>query len=103
MVETEHLRGGIRLGESVKQLMEQSVEPRYARIGPLIEGWATLLPVGLAGQSRIVDLESGELTIAAGAPAYAYELRLCSSELVEEIRQRCPRAKVRSIKVIVDG
>jgi len=93
----------VRLGDSVMQLMELSVQPRYAKLAPVLEEWADLLPPELAGNCRIVDLMNGELTVAAASSAYAYELRLCSADLVDRMQQRCPHAKVRTIKVVVDG
>jgi len=30
-----------------------------------------------------------------------YELRLCSSELLNEVQQRCPRAGIKKIKFVI--
>ncbi len=108
----EHLQGGIeqrrrvrrgpavQLGGLLRDFMDGQVGPRYSRFAPLAEVWKQLLPTGLAEHCEIVDLDKGLLTVAVDLAAYAYELRLCSDDLAEELQHRCPAARVRKIRIV---
>ncbi|MHC4647380.1 MAG: DciA family protein [Planctomycetota bacterium] len=90
-----------RLGDAVRKLMEDWVSPRQARYESVADAWNELLPAGLSSHCRLSGVSGGRLKVVADSPSYMYELRLCSSRLVEELRQRCPRARIREIKVAV--
>jgi len=90
-----------RLGDAIKQLMESQISPRQARFGPVAELWDQLLPAELHRHCKIVDMSGGQLKVLVDSPSYANELRWCGSELLEEIKQQCPRAKIKKIKFVV--
>ncbi len=96
----EKSKGTQRLGEILIELMDGKVSPRQARFGPVVEFWGELLPVELACHCRITGLLGGELKVAVDSPSYMHELRLCSAELLEELRRRCPRARIERIKIV---
>ena len=89
------------LGDAVRKLMEDSISARQARYESLPDVWSELLPRGLGGHCRLAGVADGLLKVVADSPSYMYELRLCSSQLVEELRRRCPRARIRTIEVSV--
>ncbi len=93
-------KGAQRLGEILIELMDGQVSPRQARFGPVVELWGELLPVELACHCRITGLLGGQLKVAVDSPSYMHELRLCSVELLEELQQRCPRARIERIKIV---
>lgn len=93
-------KGTQRLGEILIELMDGQVSPRQARFGPVVELWGELLPVELACHCRITGLIGGQLKVAVDSPSYMHELRLCSVELLEELQQRCPRARIERIKIV---
>ena len=92
--------GAQRLGEILIELMDGQVSPQQARFGPVVELWGELLPVELACHCRITELLGGQLKVAVDSSSYMYELRLCSAELLEELRRRCPRARIERIKIV---
>ena len=91
----------VSLGDVVKELMESRISPQQAIFGLVAEIWAELLPVELRDHCEIVDIRSGELKVRVDSPAYVYELKLCSSELVSELRRRCSKARIRQIRFVL--
>lgn len=90
-----------RLGETLSELMEVWIEPRQARFGPVVELWRRMVPAELQRHCKLSDISSGQLKVLVDSPSYANELRWCSSELLKEIQQHCPRANIKKIKVVL--
>jgi len=90
-----------KLGDTVKELMDNQISPRQEKIGLVVETWNELLPVGLAEHCRIDAILSGELKVLVDSPAFVHELRLCSPGLLEQLQQKCPRARIKNIRVII--
>lgn len=93
--------GAKLLGDVLGQLMDRRISPQQARFGPVAEAWGHLLPEELGRHCRISDISGGQLKVLVDSPPYAYELRMCSAELLEELRRECPRAKIKKIKVVI--
>lgn len=91
----------VRLGDVVQQFVTKWVSPRQARFGAVAELWSQLLPAELCRHCEIVDISGGQLKVRVDSPAYKYELQLCSSELLEELQQQCPKARLTEIKFVV--
>ncbi len=90
-----------RLGDVVEQFMENQVSPRQVRFGQIARVWSELLPAELGEHCRISGISKGQLEVLTDSPSYMYELQLCSSELLEELQQRCPRFRITKIKFVV--
>jgi hypothetical protein len=84
----------------LEQIMAERIAPQQARFGGVGEAWSEIVPQELFEHCEIVDLTGGELKVKVDSPAYMYELQLCSSELLEELRRQCPRARLKGIKFI---
>lgn len=91
----------VRLGDTINQLMENRISPQQARFSTVAELWSQLLPAGLRRHCEIMDISGGQLKVLVDLPPYMHELRLCSSELLKELQQQCPRAQIRKIKFVV--
>jgi hypothetical protein len=89
------------LGKVARQLMDERISPQQARFSQVAEVWSRLLPVELCGHCEIIDISGGQLTVQADSPSYVYELKLCSSELLEELQWQCPKARLTKIKLVV--
>ncbi len=90
-----------RLGDSLSRVMEKRIEPQHARYGRVEELWGQVLPEGFGGHCKIIELSGGQLKVAVDSSSYLHELRLCSYELVRELRQQCPAARIKRIKFVV--
>ncbi len=93
-------KGAQRLGEVLGEVMDRRISPRQARFGPVAEFWNEVLPVELGRHCKIAGVSGGQLKVVVDSPSFMHELRLCSSELLEELRQRCPRARIEKIKIV---
>lgn len=93
--------GPQRLGDAVVKLIESQIAPRRVRFALVAVVWEQLLPAELRQHCRIAGIAGGRLKVVANSPAYQFELRLCSAELVKELAVRCPRAKIERIDIVV--
>jgi hypothetical protein len=96
-----YLGEAVRLGDVTRELMENRISPQQARFAPIAELWNQLLPDELRRHCKIADISSGQLKVLVDLPVYMYELRLCSTELLSELQQQCPRAHIKKIKFVV--
>jgi hypothetical protein len=96
-----HMDEAVRLGNVTKKLMENRISPQHARFGSIADVWDQLLPAELRRHCKITDISGGQLKVAVDLPVYKYELQLCSSDLVSELQQQCPRAHIKKIKFVV--
>ena len=94
-------RETVSLGDTIGELVRNQISPRLARIGRVVEIWDQLLPGELVRHCRITGLSGGQLSVQADSPVYMHELRLCSPSLLRELRQQCPRARIKTIKVTI--
>ena len=90
-----------KLGDVVKELMDKQISPRHAIFSSVVESWEQLLPSELGRHCEIVDISGGCLKVAVDSPSYMYELRLCSRQILEQLDEQCPRARVRRIEFAV--
>jgi hypothetical protein len=84
-----------------QQLLTERISPQQAKFSQIDEVWRDLLPIELQQHCEIVDISGGQLTVRVDSPAYVYELQLCSSELLTELQQQCPRVRLTRIKFTV--
>jgi hypothetical protein len=96
-----HTDGAVRLGNVTQELMENRISPQQARFGPVADVWSQLLPAELRRHCKIAGISGGQLKVAVDLPVYKYELQLCSSDLVSELQQQCPRVHIKEIKFVV--
>ena len=83
------------------RLMDQQITPARTKLSPVIELWGQLLPGDIQKHCKIVGLKGRQLEVITDSSSYAYELKLCSEELIKEIQQNCPAAKVEKIKFVI--
>ncbi len=91
----------VSLGDTAQKLIESRVSPQQAVFRPVAQLWNQLLPDELRRHCRISDISDGQMEVLVDTPSHAYELRLCSTELIEQLKEYCPRARIRKIKFVV--
>jgi len=89
-----------KVGDVAQMFVTRWVSPRQARFGAVVEVWSQLIPGELSKHCEIVDISGGRLKIKVDSSAYKYELQLCSSELLKELQQQCPKARLTEIKFV---
>ena len=92
-------QNSLKLGDIAAQLLENRISPQQAKYGQLADVWSQLLPQELKKHCRLADFSAGRLKVTADSSAYVYELQLCSSELLRQLQQQCPAARITKIKI----
>jgi hypothetical protein len=90
-----------RLGQVTEQLVKDLISPKQNRFGSVADCWEQLLPEELCRHCRINNIAGGQLEVFVDSPAYLYELRLCSQQLIKQLQQKCPRARIKKIRLTV--
>ena len=91
----------VRIGDVAQKFLGEQVSPRQAKYGAVLELWQQILPDELSRHCEIVDISGGQLTVKVDSPSYKYELHLCSSELLRELQQQCPKIRLTKIKFMI--
>ena len=91
--------GAVRLGEVLRDFMDNQVLNRQGYMEAAAQVCSQVLPSGLVEHCQIAGLFGGQLKIVVDSAAYMYELQVCSSQLLGEMRRRHPRIPVEKIKV----
>ena len=89
-----------KVGDVARTFVTKWVSPRQARFGAVVEVWSRLIPAELCKHCEIVDVSAGQLKVRVDSPSYKYELQLCSSELLKELQQQCPKVRLTKIKFV---
>ncbi len=92
---TEHL------GQVLNEFMEKQLLPQQKSSAAIADLWDQLLPVEMAGHCRPDSFSGGLLKVIVDSPVYMHELRLCCSELLGQLQKQCPRARIRTIKLVL--
>lgn len=90
------------LSNILPRLMEEKISVRYKQLTPVVCVWNQLLPAELRRQCKIAGIDKGILKVIASSASYASEFRLCSDEILAEIQYRCPRSRIRRIKIVLE-
>jgi hypothetical protein len=94
------LDGTAKVGDVARTFVNKWVSPRQARFGAVVEVWSQLIPAELHKHCEIVDISGGQLKVRVDSPAYKYELQLCRMELLKELQNQCPKARLTEIKLV---
>lgn len=94
-------RRAVKLGDVVAELVDKRISPQQEKFGAVAEAWDQLLPAELSEHCKLSDVSGGQLKVKADSPVYVHELRLCSEELLEQVQQLCPRARIKGIRISI--
>jgi hypothetical protein len=88
-----------RLGDTLREIMTDKIEPQQGRFESVARVWAQLLPAALSEHCRIVDISGRRLKVLVDSPSYMCELQLCSAAVLKELQRQCPQAQLQKIEV----
>jgi len=100
--EAQKTGGFHRLGDVLTGYMDRQVTKRHNRYSPVIELWDSLLPAELAEHCRVDEIRGGQLKVVVDGPVYMHEIRLCSTEIVNQLGRLCPAARIRKIIPVLE-
>jgi hypothetical protein len=90
-----------RLGDSLSEVMENTILPLQRRIASVVEVWEQLLPPELSVHSTPIAIGRGQLKVQVDSPSYMYHLQICRSDILRELQQQCPRAGIQEIQFVL--
>jgi len=90
-----------RLGYTLRDILENRISPQHARFSSIINAWHQLVPAELAQHCKVIGLSGAALRVLVDSPVYMYELKLCSSELLNKLQRQYPQARIRKIELAV--
>jgi len=93
------LQTPVRLGDTIRELMDYWISPQQVKFKSVVELWSELLPDGLHQHCRITEISAGQLKVLVDSPSYMYDLQLFSSQLLAELRRRCPKLRIKGLKI----
>ena len=91
----------VKLGNVLNELIENRVSPLQAKFELITEVWSQLLPAELRQHCKIASVSGGQLKVLVDSSSFANELRWCGPSLLEEIKRRCPQARIKNIQFII--
>lgn len=91
----------LKLSDAISELLETQIQPKQKKFSRLIESWDELLPPELVDHCRPVEIAAGRLKVMVDSPLYKYQLQIHCRSLIKQIRQACPRAQIRQIKIVL--
>jgi len=89
-----------KLGDTLTMLLSR-ITPLADKFTKVDEYWNRSLPEEVKRHCRLGAVSGSLMEIIAESPSYLYELRLCSRQILKELRVNCPAAGIRKIKVII--
>ncbi len=89
----------VRLGDVLGELVENRVLPAVAKFRLITENWNQILPTEICQHCKVISIDGGKLKVIVDSSSYMYELQLLKGELLKELNRRCPRVRVKEIKL----
>jgi hypothetical protein len=83
------------------ELLEERILPQQKKILSLNKCWQQLIPESLCGHCRIAGISNGNLKVFVDSASYIYQLKLYSSNLLAELRYRCPHIRIKGIELAI--
>ncbi|MHC4637487.1 MAG: DciA family protein [Planctomycetota bacterium] len=90
----------VKLGDAITKFMSR-VTPLADKYCTVEEYWNQSLPEEVKRHCRLGAVSGGLIEIIAESPSLLYELRLCSRQILKDLRINCPEAGIRKIKFVV--
>ena len=89
-----------RIGDLAGDLLA-AYQRRKGNADPVLSAWQQVVPPGLASHCRIKQVAGSRLEVYVDAPAYLYEMQLCSHELLQAVQGLCARPRIQSLRFIL--
>jgi len=89
-----------KLGDTLTMLMSR-ITPLSDKFAMVEKYWNRSMSEEVKGHCRLGAVSGDLMEIIAESPSYLYELRLCSRQILKDLRANCPAAGIRKIKFAV--
>jgi hypothetical protein len=91
----------VPLAEALKAVFDGPFTNEQKRLEQLRGLWEELVPQELRGHCKVVGFMRGVVKVQVDLPAYAYQLRLYSSELLVKLQDRPGLSGVSELRIIL--
>jgi predicted nucleic acid-binding Zn ribbon protein len=91
----------VKIGDCLQQLMQKIVEPKTEQYQSVCALWDKIVPVNLRPHCKIIEIDAGVVKVQADSPSHLFELRLNSRQLLQQIQEKIPRLRIKSLKFVV--
>jgi predicted nucleic acid-binding Zn ribbon protein len=93
--------GGSGLRAVLRDVLDQAPLRGGVALGRLVRGWDAVVGPELAARTAPRSLRSGVLVVAAGAPAWAVQVRFLAREIARSANRAVGEGTVREVRVII--
>ncbi len=87
-----------RLDTIVEGLIKKRITRQQKKSGPVVELWQELLPEKLQQHCKLESMKGGILHVEVDTPSYVYQMQLLKQELLLQLQQQCPAARLQQIR-----
>ncbi|AQT67312.1 Zn-ribbon-containing, putative RNA-binding protein [Anaerohalosphaera lusitana] len=84
------------LSQVVRSYMDRN-QPVFEKNAEVVEAWRDILPEHFYDHCQLAAIDKGVIRIEVDSGPFMHEMRLLSGELLEHLKSRCPRAKLKKI------
>lgn len=91
-----------RFGDSAKEYFGNRLN-RLKKNAEVVDALAEVMESQFGEHCRLKSISGGVVRIEVDPGPYMHEMRLMSSELIELLKSKCPRAGLRSVKIVAKG
>lgn len=91
-----------RFGDSAKEYFGNRLG-RLKKNAEVVDALNEVLESQFGDHCRLAGISGGVVRLEVDPGPYMHEMKLMSSELIELLQRKCPRAGLRSIKIIAKG
>lgn len=88
-----------RLGGKAEVYLKKN-KSRFEKNTQVVDAWEGLLPKGLSEHCNISEISGQTLKLEVDPGSFMHELKIISSELIEHLRQACPRCGIKKITLL---
>ena len=89
------------LADSLTEIMEKNISPNQSVYQVVSDFFQQVLPPQLLSHCKIADVQARRVKIIVDSPVYLHEFRLISNDLLQQLQNSCPQAKIKDMKFTI--
>jgi len=94
-------REAVRLGDTLAEVFGGALSNNQEKLARVSVLWREIVPAELCEHCQVVAISGTVIKVQVDLPIYAYQLRLCSDELLAKLQGRLGRTGVSEVSVIL--
>ena len=90
-----------RLGAILEEFLQKELAPKRRQADDLSRAWLDIVPADIAPHCRCDGILNGQLKVIVDSPAYMYQLKILSAELLDQLGEPSRRTRIKAIKLTI--